>query len=448
MTGGRHGTTVAPASTSVALGWGGPSTRWYGGADEWPTRPGRMATERDVAGLPAFNRGKNLIGGLLAQMPLVDRKADGTPWESSPILEDPWPVMGRAEWVSYQTDALIMTGDAMAIPADYDPDGFPRQLVPIDPRAVTVYVADGQVRYDIHTDLGVLTIPRSGIWHAKGLTLTSDGLRGVGVIAQFALALGLGAELLRYGHTAFTGAGVPSGIVKVQLRNVPQKTAEEIKADWMSAFRDRVPAVLSQLMDFTPISWSPVDMALLEQRRFSVADIAFILNLDPMDLDTSLGGSMTYANRQDRAYDRLLTSIGPYLIRFEQAYRWMVPRGHYPTFDRSVVLWADAKTRAEVQALQLATGVMVLNEARAQEQRPLYGDWANVPFGAPPSPEPEAPPEGQPASEGEEAAPDDGGTSTTSAPPTAPVTTIAATNSPPRNPVTVAAHVRRPPARR
>lgn len=343
VTGGR-----ATRASSGGWGWGFPAGRWYpadrlpreiriGGdgsrtsvpMSEWPSRNGgHGASERDVAGLPAFNRGKNLIGGLLAQMPLVDRRDDGTPWPVHPVLDDPWPVMGRAEWISYQTDAIIMTGDAMALPADYDADGFARQLVPIDPRAVVVYVDEGQVWYDIYTDLGVVTVPRSGIWHAKGLTLTADGLRGVGVITQFALALGLGAELLRYGVTAFTGAGVPSGIVKVKLRNVPQKQADAIKGDWMSAFRDRVPAVLSELMEFTPISWSPVDMALLEQRRFSVAEIAFILNLDPMDLDTTLGGSMTYANRQDRAYDRLLTSIGPYIVRFEQAYRFLVPRGH------------------------------------------------------------------------------------------------------------------------
>ena len=104
--------------------------------NEWPTRAASGVGERDVLGLPAFNRGKNLIAGLLAQMPLVDRREDGTPWPPNPVLDDPWPVMGRAEWISYQTDALIITGDAMALPADFDSDGFARQLVPIDPRAV------------------------------------------------------------------------------------------------------------------------------------------------------------------------------------------------------------------------------------------------------------------------------------------------------------------------
>jgi HK97 family phage portal protein len=432
--------------------------------------------EYEVLGLPAFNRGKNLIGGLIAQMPLVDRKDDGTPWADNPIMTDPWPVMGPAEWISFQIDALIMTGDAMAIPVDFDAGGYARQLVPIDPRRVLVYVEDGQVWYDIYTSTGgVITLPRSQMFHAKGLTLTHDGLRGVGVIIQFALAMGLSSELMRYGFNAYTGAGVPSGVVKVNLRNVSQSQADGVKSDWLTSFRDKSPAVLSQLMDFTPISWSPVDMAFLESRRFSVSDIAYTLNLDPMDLDTTMGSSNTYHNREQKSYDRLLTSIGPYMVRLEQAFRFLVPRGHHATFDRSVILWADSLTRAQVQQLQLANGTMVLNEARAMEQRPLFGDWANEPFAQPPALEP---PEPTPAGaenvpivpSGEEpAAPETdvtnlGGAHTTSTPPSGPGATIAQHNSPARNPVqprgpgapplhrprapiAVSAYTRRPPQR-
>lgn len=431
----------------------------------------------EVLGLPAFNRGKNLIGGLIAQMPLVDRKDDGTPWDTNPICADPWPVMGPAEWMSYQTDAIIMTGDAMALPTDFDSDGYARQLVPIDPRRVIVYVENGMVLYDIYTDEGVVTVPRSMMWHAKGLTLTNDGLRGIGVVRQFALAMGLGAELLRYGLNAYSGNGVPTGVVKVNLRNVSQTQADGVKADWMQSFRDRAPAILSQLMDFTPISWSPLDMAFLESRRFSVSDIAYTLNLDPMDLDTTMGSSNTYHNREQKSYERLLTSVGPYIVRFEQAYRFLVPRGHHPTFDRSIVLWADSLTRAQIQQLQLANGTMVLNEARAMEQRPLYGDWANEPFAVPPAADAEPPPEelGQPPapvpSSETPAAPETdvvnitgGNGRTQSTPPNAPGATISSVNSPARNPVqprgakapplhkprapvAVSAYTRRPPAR-
>lgn len=358
-----------------------------------------------MAGLPAAGRARNLIAGTIAQLPLRDTAPDGTLWGPRPILDDPWPMMGVAEWVTYQVVNLLMFGDAIAIPADFDPDGFPRQLIPLDPRLVDVRWSDDgrSVLYNVLTPGGVMTLTRSDVWHAKGLTLTSDGLRGVGVVAQYRLALSTDVALQAYGGNVF-GAGVPSGIVKVHLREVSEKQANDVKAQWLTAFRDRVPAVLGELMDFTPIQWSPADAEYLDAARFSVAQIAFMFNLDPMDLDTSLGASMTYANREQRAYDRLLTSIGPILVRLEQAYRFVMPRGHVPVFDRSIVLWSDASTRANVQDTRLANGSLTLNEVRSSEGRPKYGAWADVPFAGdpnlptppPPALPPAPPPEGGP----------------------------------------------------
>jgi len=294
--------------------------------------------------------------------------------------------MGYAEWITYQLHALIMLGDAMALPADFDTDGFPRQLVQIDPRYVVVRIDDTtrQIVYDVYLADGIVTLSRSDVWHAKGLVLTSDGLRGVGVVSAMRGALTNALDLQRYGANVF-GAGVPSGIVKIHLREVAQEQANQVKQDWMTAFRDRVPAVLSDLMDFEPIAWSPEDAQFLESARFSVAQVAFMFNLDPTDLDTSLGSSLTYANREQRAYERLLTSIGPLLVRLEQAFRFVMPRQHRAQFDRSVVLWSDAATRASVETAELANGAVTLNEVRRANGRELYGAWADEPFAKPPS---------------------------------------------------------------
>lgn len=388
---GRSRTLVrsarTPAASPVGHGAGsadgGSRLLWTGGST-WP-EAASVVTPATTLGLPAAWRAVNLIAGTACQLPLQDRQDDGGIWPLRPVLTDPWPVMGYAEWITYQLHALIMLGDAMALPADFDTDGFPRQLVPVDPRYVVVRIDDqtGQVAYDVYLGSGVLTLGRSDVWHAKGLVLTSDGLRGVGVVSAQRGALTNALELQRYGANVF-GAGVPSGIVKIHLRDVAQEQASQVKADWQTAFRDRVPAVLSELMDFQPIAWSPEDAQYLEAARFSVAETAFMFNLDPTDLDTSLGSSLTYANREQRAYERLLTSIGPLLVRLEQAYRFVMPRQHRAQFDRSVVLWSDAQTRASVDTAELANGAVTLNEVRRANGRELYGSWADEPFAKPP----------------------------------------------------------------
>ena len=96
-----------------------------------------------------------------------------------------------------------------------------------------------------------------------------------------------------------------------------------------------------------------------------------------VSFDATYGASMTYANREQRAYDRLLSSIGPLLVRIEQAFRFILPRGHAAYFDRSVLLWSDAQTRAYVQQTALNDGTLTINEARKANGLPLFDSWAD-----------------------------------------------------------------------
>jgi HK97 family phage portal protein len=269
---------------------------------------------------------------------------------------------------------MLMLGDAIAIPADFDADGYARQLIPLDPRFVDIFVEEGRLWYSpVNTDIA---FSRSELFHAKGLMLTTNALRGIGVVTLHRVGFQTALSMQRYGANTFN-AGVPSGIVKVHLREVSQDQATTIKADWATAFQDRTPAVLSEIMDFSPISWTPEDAQYLESAKLSVADIACMFNLDPTDLDATYGSSMTYANREQRAYDRLLTSIGQLLVRIEQAFRYILPRGHSAYFDRSVLLWSDASTRAFVQQTQLNSGTLTINEAREANGLPKFGAWAD-----------------------------------------------------------------------
>ena len=392
---------VAPAIPQNGAGalvggaGGGLATRdilWPGGAG-WPTAA-TAVTPGTITGLPAAQRALNLIAGTACQLPLSDRREDGTTWGPRQVLEDPWPQMGRAEWLTYQLHALMVLGDAMALPADYDSDGFPRQLVPIDPRYVQVrYDTDaGAVVYDVLTSEGITTYSRTDVWHAKGLFLTSDGLRGVSTVHSARVAWQAALAVQQFGLNAY-GSGVPSGIVKVHLREIEQAQADTIKAQWTQAFVDRVPAVLSELMDFTPIAWSPHDAEFLQVAQLSTAQVAFLFNLDPTDLDTTLGSSMTYANREQRAYDRLLSSIGPLLIRIEQAFRFCLPRDHYAKFDKAALLWSDASTRAYVEQTELANGTVTINEVRRANGLPAFGSWADQPFATPAAPPTAQPPD-------------------------------------------------------
>lgn len=349
--------------------------------ESWPTSVAYGASDGSVLGLPAAGRALHLLTGLVCQLPIGDVNNDDQPWPSRPVLDQPWPMLGTAEWLTYQVQALLMRGDAMAIPADYDAEGYPRQLLPLHPDSVWTDIDPdtGRVRHRVLLADGVEEYGATDLWHARGLTLRGDGLRGIGVVAQYRQALTGIVEQQGYASNVWTGSGVPSGVLTVDLPEIPAAKAAQVKSDWHTSMSNHDVAVLSKMFSFQPIAWTPQDAQFLESRKFSVGEIAFMFNLDPSDLDATMGSSMTYANREQRAYERLLTSLGPILVRFQQAFRFHVPNGHNVRFDVSRLLWADSLTRAQVQEIQLRTGAATLNEIRHDERRPRFGPWADEP---------------------------------------------------------------------
>jgi hypothetical protein len=119
-----------------------------------------------------------------------------------------------------------------------------------------------------------------------------------------------------------------------------------------------------------------------------------MFGLDPTDLDATVGsgGSITYANREQREIERLTHSVSPWLRRFEQAWADLLPGRRSMAFNVENLLRADTLARLQASEIALRSGVFTLDDARGVERLPLYdADWSRVPFGRPPSPTPAAP---------------------------------------------------------
>src|SRR5262245_20460686 len=97
---GRDRTSTGHLGASQGFLGGGGGGAWYWpGGSQWPTGVPYAATPATVAGLPAAARALNMLSGIICQLPLLSRRADGTFWDTPPVLDDPWPMSGRAEWI-------------------------------------------------------------------------------------------------------------------------------------------------------------------------------------------------------------------------------------------------------------------------------------------------------------------------------------------------------------
>lgn len=95
----------------------------------------------------------------------------------------------------------------------------------------------------------------------------------------------------------FSGLGVPQAVLSVD-RQLTNKKAEELQAEWMSSVARRygAPAVLPRGVEFKQLAWSPKELMLLELRAFDVRAICAALGVPAMLLNVPIEGGLTYQN--------------------------------------------------------------------------------------------------------------------------------------------------------
>jgi HK97 family phage portal protein len=381
----------APVRVQQRTGeWNAPSWPWLWsreGAPEtgWPT-PARMvpnpATEHTVTGVPAAWKCFGFIANAAASCaPPIEYDAQGHRVETlSNVVERPWAFLTAHEyWVQAMTAALLF-GNFIGLNIDVDPTtGFPRQVMPVHPNDVYMMFIDGMPVYYYAGE----AFGWDEVTHVRGHTSPGQ-LWGVGVIAAFREAWSRIMNVDDYGAGTFASAAENSVIIQVDRPELTEQQANAIQRAWVDRHGSGVrrPAVLPKSMNVQPLSFSPADAQFLETRQLSIAEIAFMFLLDPTDLTTSVGagGTLTYANREQREIDRLTHAVGPWLRRFEQAWGDLLPGRRSMVFNVERLLRTDTLTRLQATEIALRTGTFTLNDARSVERLPPYGTWADEPF--------------------------------------------------------------------
>ena len=168
---------------------------------------------------------------------------------------------------------------------------------------------------------GMSNIPSFGVVNLA--RNTKDGeLEGQGVLKEGSLILGNS-----YGFESFTETTIKSGFnVKgvVEKDGILTKPAKEslmamLKKFFSGSRNAGKVLVLDDGMKFKPISTSPADLELLQQKEFAIKDIARLLKIQPSLLGIANGG-MTYSNEKDNQLQFLKYTIEPLLTIIEQTF--------------------------------------------------------------------------------------------------------------------------------
>lgn len=318
-----------------------------------------------VLGLPAADHALNIIANGVAEMTPAEQWVDGYVQDATPlILRQPNVTFGTFEFFHMVVGEALMHGNFLAIKADFQ-DGYPRQLVPVPWGLWFAYYEGGRVIYDV----AGMKYGAQDVFHVR-INCGANQPMGIGVVAKFRRQFGMALDSQNFAADTYRSGSVPAGVIKVDVPEFDEDQARAIAAQWIENHAGgRAPAVIPSMYTYEPLTWSPKDMQFLEEQQFQVATIAHMFNLSATDLDTSIGGtSMTYANIEQRTQDRITQVFQPWMRRIEEQLTDCLPQGE-ARLDAEKLLRTDSKTRAEVNQINIATGITSVEEARKVEGR-------------------------------------------------------------------------------
>lgn len=200
-----------------------------------------------------------------------------------------------------------------------------------------------------------------------------DGLMGSSLMLQKE-AIGVGMAAQKFGATFFGNGASLGGILK-HPRTLGTDGRAKLKEQWdkLKGSGYQGTAVLEEDMEYQRIGIPPEEAQFLETRKFSVSDVARILNIPPHmigDLEKA-----TFSNIAEQSTEYLRYTISPWVDKWEQELnRKIFPKDnkHYFKFNTGALNRLTQKERYESYEIGIRAGFMLRSEPRELE------DWNRV----------------------------------------------------------------------
>lgn len=327
----------------------------------------------------------DLVASLVATLPIDVYRGEGKARKELPkpqILIDPaGDGYGLDDWLYQYMLSILLRGNTYGQVADRDRKGHPQQIVLYHPDQV-------QGWRDEKTGLpqwraGGESVDADVMWHRRAYPVPGR-LLGLSPVQHHATTIGLGIAASRYGMQWFQDGAHPSGMLTNDQALDP-KQASVAKERFMAALLGtRDVAVLGQGWKYQQIQVSANESQFLETQKYTAAECARIYGPGmPEILGYDTGGSMTYANVEQRSLDLLTYALDRWLVRAERMFTGMLPDGQYVKFNRSALARTDLLTRYRAHAIALQNRWEVVNEVRDLEDLGPV-EWGDTPSELPP----------------------------------------------------------------
>jgi HK97 family phage portal protein len=309
----------------------------------------------------------DLIGSAISTLPLhAYRRGELQPLpDLPPFLRQPSATMDLVDFLYATLQSLLVRGNAYGQIVDRAGAGLlPAQVELLAPDRVQV-TDDGPVLYRVDGQ----EVDPASIWHVKAFC-TAGQVVGLSPIAHAKQAIGLGVAAERYAARFFGDSAIPSGVLTSD-QDIKQDRAEQLKARWRDAHGGkRDIAVLGNGAKFQAVTIPPEEAQFLETTRANVATIARYFRMQPEMIASESGGSLTYANVEQRALDFLTFTLRPWLVRLETALSALLSSTTTVKFNAAALVRTDLLSRYQAHESAIRAGWKLRSEVRELEDMP------------------------------------------------------------------------------
>jgi HK97 family phage portal protein len=328
----------------TSLPWG-----VWAGDEAGPTWSGKAVTTSTAMQLLTVYGCSDFIGEGISTLPIDvfrDRGADGSEEVKKPgWLDEPAPDLGFIDWCSQVLNSLVLGGNAFCR-LEYGDGMSLREAVPLDPDVCSVRRERG--RKVIYVN-GVPAAPQS-VLHIKGPMLPGRDV-GMSPIEYARQTIGKGLAVEEF-SARFFGQGMNlSGVIEDPGPPDSEK-ARMMARVWARLHsgnsKSHLPGVLQGGATWKPTGVTNEQAQFLQTQQFTAAQIcSFLFRIDPSEfgLSMSAGGSITYANIEQRNVRKLQVTFLPWIVRIEQALSSLLAKPRYVKFNVDGLLRGDTKSR-------------------------------------------------------------------------------------------------------
>jgi len=260
----------------------------------------------------------------------------------------------------------------------------PVALWPIEPWRVTPFRHQGQLYYEVQQPTGnPEVLPAADVLHFRGM---GDELEGWSVVQYMARCLGLAiGQEVSMASQMEKGARISGLLSPAGGGHLGDTKAKQLQKSWNAqnsgADKHGKVVMMSEGLDFQPMSMPNTDAQLLESREFSVIDICRFCRVPPhMVYDLTRA---TFSNIAHQSLEFIRDSLGPHVVKLEQqSNRKLISRARvhqfYSEMSPKALLRLDPETRVKYYKGLRDLGSISPNEIRRAEGMPDLGPDGDV----------------------------------------------------------------------